>query len=61
MTFYFLRGLTIFGISFILFKPKFTGLKTKLKLQILAVGILWVIYRVIVYYGYINFGVIFTT
>ncbi len=61
MTFYFLRGLSIFTLSLIIFRPKFRKLQTKVKFQILAIGILWVLYRVIVYYGYINLGVIFTT
>jgi drug/metabolite transporter (DMT)-like permease len=61
MTFYFLRGLSIFTLSLIIFRPKMRKIKTKVKFQILAIGILWVIFRVIVYYGYINFGVIFTT
>lgn len=61
MTFYFLRGLSIFMISLIIFRPKMRKIQTKVKFQILAIGILWVIFRVIVYYGYINLGVIFTT
>ena len=27
----------------------------------MATGIIWVIYRLIVYYGYLNIGIIFTT
>lgn len=61
MTFYFLRGLSILTLSFMIFRPKIIKTKTKVKFQILAIGILWVFFRVIVYYGYINLGVIFTT
>lgn len=61
MTFYFLRGLSIFTLSLIIFRPKMRKIQTKVKFQILAIGILWVLFRVIVYYGYINLGVIFTT
>lgn len=61
ITFYFLRGISVFAISLIVFRPKIIKLQTKVKFQILATGILWVIFRVIVYYGYINLGVIFTT
>lgn len=60
VTFYFFRCTSIFLISLILFKPKFSKLK-KVKYHILITGIIWVMYRVIVYYGYINLGVIFTT
>jgi drug/metabolite transporter (DMT)-like permease len=61
MTFYFLRCLTIFAISFVAFRPAMINMNNKLKFYFISLGILWVLYRVIVYYGYINFGVIFTT
>jgi len=61
ITFYFLRCSSIFLISLIIFRPKFQKLSSKIRWQILATGIIWVIYRVVVYYGYLNIGVIFTT
>ncbi len=61
ITFYFVRCSTIFLISLIVFRPNFGKLDKKLSAQILATGIIWFIYRIIVYYGYINYGVIFTT
>ncbi len=61
MSFYFLRCFAIFLISLAIFRPKFSKLNKKVRLEILLVGIIWVIYRVIVYYGYLNLGVIFTT
>ena len=61
MTFYFLRGLSIFALSLMFLRPKIVNTNTKLKFHFLVIGILWVLYRIIVYYGYINFGVIFTT
>ena len=61
ITFYFLRCASIFVISIVAFRPKLTKTKTKIKFQIMITGILWVAFRVIVYYGYINLGVIFTT
>ncbi len=61
ITFYFLRCSSMFLISFALFRPKFNGLNTKIKFEILAIGIVWFFYRIIVYYGYLNIGVIFTT
>lgn len=60
-SFYFLRCFFIFVISLLIFKPNFSVIKTPIKMQILIIGALWVIYRVIVYYGYLNFGIIFTT
>jgi len=61
ITFYFLRCSTIFLISLIVFRPKFSNLSRKSSYFILITGFIWFIYRVIVYYGYLNFGVIFTT
>jgi len=61
ITFYFLRCSSIFLISFILFKPKFKTLNKKVRFEILALGFLWALYRIIVYYGYLNLGIIFTT
>lgn len=61
ITFYFLRCATILLITFILFHPKITAIKTKTKFQIFIIAIMWFFYRIIIYYGYLNFGVIFTT
>ncbi|MFH1787690.1 MAG: DMT family transporter [archaeon] len=61
ISFYFLRCLTIFLISFILFKPKFSELNKDVKIKIFLTGLIWVVYRVLVYYGYLKIGVIFTT
>ncbi len=61
VTFYFLRSLSIFFISLLIFRPDFKKLGTGVKWQIFLTGFIWVIYRVIVYYGYLNVGVIFTT
>ena len=62
-TFYFLRCSSILLISFVLFRPKFSNLNTKVKFEILAIGFIWFIYRIIIYYGYKdpNLGVILTT
>jgi drug/metabolite transporter (DMT)-like permease len=61
ITFYFLRCATILIISLIICKPKLSGIENKLKLKIFFVGIIWVIYRVATYYGYMKIGVISTT
>ena len=59
-TFYFLRCLFILLIAWVIFKPKLK-INLKTELAILLVGIIWVIYRVILYYGYEIYGVVFTT
>ncbi len=61
MSLYFLRCLVIFVIAFVLFNPKFDKIQNKTKFHILIIGVIWFTFRVIVYYGYINLGVIFTT
>jgi len=61
LTFYFLRCIGILAIGIIAFKPKLSSLDKKLRLKMLGIGFLWVIYRVIIYYGYVNLGVIYTT
>lgn len=61
LTFYFIRCISIFIISLAVFHPKIKGLDKKVKWQILLVAIIWVAYRGIIYYGYVNLGVIFTT
>lgn len=61
MTFYFIRCLAIFLISLVIFRPKMGTLQTPIKLQILVIAVMWVVYRVIIYYGYMNLGIIFTT
>ena len=61
LTFYFMRCSTIFLISLIAFRPKFSLLDKKSSLMILITGAIWVVYRVILYWGYLNLGVIFTT
>jgi len=61
ISFYFLRCASIFIFSLVLFSPKFNYLDKKAKWEIFIVGILWVIYRIMIYYGYLNMGVIFTT
>ena len=47
--------------SWIIFRPKLRGLSTTVKWEIFATGAVWVVYRVLVYYGYLTLGVIFTT
>lgn len=61
-SFYFLRCLFIFAISFVIFRPSFKPLKDKkIGAMLLIVGLIWTFYRAIVYYGYVTLGIIFTT
>ena len=61
ITFYFLRCSSIFLISLALFRPKLKSLDKKSSFLIFIIGIVWAVYRVIIYWGYTNLGVIFTT
>lgn len=61
ITFYFLRSFAVLLISFALFRPNLKKVDKSVRLRILLIGSIWVIYRVILYYGYLNVGVIFTT
>jgi drug/metabolite transporter (DMT)-like permease len=61
ITFYFLIFFSIFLISLIAFRPKLNEIDNKLKFKILILGALWVIYRIVIYYGYLTLGVVFTT
>lgn len=62
ITFYFLRCFLVLILSFTIMGPKLKHkLKMKTKLQILLTGGIWVIYRLIIYFGYVNLGVVETT
>ncbi len=62
VSFYFFRCLSIFIISLVLFRPSLKPLKDKrMAVTILITGAVWVIYRIAVYFGYLNYGIIFTT
>jgi|TARA_B100001971_G_C18215976_1_gene553864 drug/metabolite transporter (DMT)-like permease len=60
LTFYFLRCLSIFLVALIIFRPKIE-LKKKTKLMFLLTGAIWVAYRLILYWGYLALGIVFTT
>ncbi len=62
ITFYFLRCASILLISLIILRPKLhNNLNSKTVLQILVTGGIWFVYRTIVYFGYVNLGVVETT
>ncbi|MEK6926815.1 MAG: DMT family transporter [Nanoarchaeota archaeon] len=60
-TFYFIRCLGIFIITLLLFRPSVKVLNGKLSLWFLLIGLLWVLYRAIIYYAYGNIGIVLTT
>jgi drug/metabolite transporter (DMT)-like permease len=60
LTFYFLRCLSIFLLTLLIFRPKIK-MKNKVKFMVLIAAILWVIYRTLLYYGYATYGIVFTT
>lgn len=59
ITLYFVRGLFLFLLTAMFSKKE--SITTKQKAMIFSISALWIIYRLIVYYGYLNLGVIFTT
>lgn len=61
ISFYFIRCTAIFLLSWLIFRPKFKKLDTKVKWTILGTGAIWAVYRVMIYYGYIHIGIVFTT
>ncbi len=61
ISFYFLRCAGIFIVSYLILRPKMDGITKKVELKILGVGVLWVGYRILIYYGFIYLGVMFTT
>lgn len=61
ITFYFLRCSFILLISFILFKPNLKKVEPEVRGKVLVVGFVWVVYRIAIYFGYLKYGVIFTT
>ncbi|MDP2925347.1 MAG: DMT family transporter [Nanoarchaeota archaeon] len=59
-TFYFLRCLMIFLITLAIFRPK-VSMDKKTKFMICIIAIIWVSFRIIMYYGYEAYGIVFTT
>jgi drug/metabolite transporter (DMT)-like permease len=61
LSFYFFRCLFIFIVCWIIFHPSIKTIKNKTRLLIFLGAISAVIYRVIVYYGFLTLGIVFTT
>ncbi len=60
ITFYFFRCLFILLVSLALFKSEIKKLDKKYYLNVLLIGVIWVVYRIVLYYGYQNYGVLLT-
>ena len=61
--FYFIRCFFILVICALLFRPKYRDLfrEKAVAWMVFAIGIMWAVYRAIIYYGYEKLGVVFTT
>jgi len=60
-TFYFFRCFGIFIFSIIILHPKLSDIDNKVKLYSVCIAAIWIVYRIALYYGYIQLGVLFTT
>ncbi|MEK6888926.1 MAG: DMT family transporter [Nanoarchaeota archaeon] len=60
-TFYFIRCLSIFVIVALIYRPKFKDLDGKTSWIILLIGLIWVVYRAILYKSYEVIGVVYST
>jgi uncharacterized membrane protein len=61
ITFYLVRCFFIFIISWIIFRPNFKSENKNVWKGIIITGAIWVLYRILLYYGFIHSGVIVTT
>jgi drug/metabolite transporter (DMT)-like permease len=60
-TFYFFRCFFVLIFSYLIFRSSFSGQSSKTWVIIFVTGLLWVLYRAIIYYGYMTLGIVFTT
>jgi drug/metabolite transporter (DMT)-like permease len=61
ISFYLIRCTGIFLFSLIIFKPHIEKIKPKVKLMVTGVGIIWILYRILLYMSYQSKGLITTT
>jgi drug/metabolite transporter (DMT)-like permease len=61
ISFYFLRCIFVLGFTILIFRPKIIKLNKKTKIHAIFIGVFLVTYRLVIYYGYLNLGIIFTT
>lgn len=60
-SFYFLRCLFILVIAWIILKPSFKKIDKQTHYFTWVVALIWIFYRVILYWGYEKLGIVFTT
>ena len=60
-TFYFLRCIVILIIAWVIFRPSFKKIDKQTHYMTWGVSLVWIIYRAILYWGYENLGIIYTT
>ena len=60
-TFYFLRCLFVLIAVFAIFRPSGKEIDKKTGIMFLIIGLVWALYRGIIYYGYETYGIVFTT
>lgn len=61
LTFYFVRCSAILLFSYAIFHPKFGKIDKATKWRVVLLGAIWVLQRIIVYWGYTKLGVVYTT
>ena len=61
LTFYFFRSLGVFVISLLIFRSKTPKLEKNTFFLIFITGMIWVVYRIALYYGYATLGILSTT
>lgn len=62
LTFYFIRCFFVLLFSLVIFRPNFKKINGKKhKLLIILVGAIWILFRILLYYGYMRIGIIETT
>jgi drug/metabolite transporter (DMT)-like permease len=60
-SFYFIRCASLFFLGIIILKPKNKRLNNSIYWGMLGLGAIWVLYRIIMYYGYVHLGIVSTT
>lgn len=60
-SFYFIRCSTLFILGMIILKPKNKRLDNSVYYGMCGLGAIWILYRIIIYYGYVNIGIVSTT
>jgi drug/metabolite transporter (DMT)-like permease len=61
LTFYFVRSSFVAIFAWTVLKPDLSKIPKKSWWHIIIIGCIWVVYRVLIYFGYTTYGVIFTT